>query len=193
MTFATKHLSHFLLTTLLIDELKNSSEARIITVAGDSHHYVDSNFEECLNIEGFDRRKAKQRSVLANLMFTYELADRFENTNITSNAVHPGAVATRLGMNNGIYSWLRHIGSHTLKRNLISSQKGADTIVYLALSPELKGITGKYFYERKIIESSIESKNIEARKRLWDMSLKMTGLNKEELGDNWKYFMPRSI
>jgi NAD(P)-dependent dehydrogenase (short-subunit alcohol dehydrogenase family) len=190
MTFATNHLSHFLLTALLLDLLLKAPDARVIAVAGESHRNLSGDYERYLHQEGFDRRIAKRNSKLANLMFTYELSERLRETGITANALHPGAVATRLGRNNGLVSWLRHIGSHTLQRNLISPKKGADTAVYLAVSPEVKGVTGKYFDNRKPKESSPESRNREAMQSLWKLSVKMTSLTKEEIGDRWKFFKP---
>ena len=189
MTFATSHLSHFLLTGLLLDSLGKAPEARVISVAGESHWGVNSDFEQCLSPGGFDRRIAKRHSMLAKLMFTYELSERLQQTNITVNAVHPGGVATRLGMNNGLVSWLKHIGSHALKRNLISPRKGADTLVYLSTSPKVSGVSGKYFYLRKPKDSSPESQNKEAAQRLWELSVRMTSLD-EKIGDSWSVFKP---
>ncbi len=194
-TFATNHLSHFLLTALLLDLLmkafEEASEARVIAVAGESHRNLSGDYERYLSREGFDRRIAKRNSKLANLMFTYELSSRLQGTGITANAIHPGAVATRLGRNNGLFSWLRHIGSHTLKRNLISPEKGADTAVYLAVSPEVKGVTGNYFDKRKPVDSSPESRDKKAMQHLWELSLRMTSLTEEEIGSSWEFFKPQ--
>ena len=189
MTFATNHLSHFLLTSLLLDLLLKTPEASIISVAGDSHFGVNADFAECLNADGYDRKKAKQRSKLANLMFIYELSERLKETKITSNAVHPGGVATRFGMNNGLFSWAKHIVAHTLKRNLISSKKGSDTVVYLASSNRLKGFNGKYYYCRKPKESSFETRDKHLIQKLWKLSVQMTNLN-SEIGSVWQYIRP---
>jgi len=191
MTFATNHLSHFLLTALLLDLLMKASEGRVIAVAGESHRNLTGDFERYLIRDGFDRRIAKRNSKLANLMFTYELAERLQGTGITANAVHPGAVATRLGRNNGLLSWLRHIGSHVMKRNLISPKKGADTVIYLAVSSDVKGVTGKYFDKRKQVDSSPESKDKKAMQRLWRLSLEKTFLQREEIGDCWRFYQMR--
>jgi NAD(P)-dependent dehydrogenase (short-subunit alcohol dehydrogenase family) len=110
-------------------------------------------------------------------MFAYELARRLKGTNITSNAVNPGGVATNLGRNNGIVSWLRHVGYHALKGDLLSPEKGAETIIFLASSLAVEGVTGKYFFRNREIESSGISKDEAAAKRLWESSLRMTGLD----------------
>ena len=109
-------------------------------------------------------------------MFTYDLAERLKDTSITVNAMHPGGVATRVGMNNSVYSWMRHIGAHLLHRNLISARRAADTVVWLSTSDEIKGVSGKYFYQRKPFSSSQESMNKDAWQKLWNLSLRMTNL-----------------
>lgn len=182
MTFATNHLSHFLLTALLMKSLMKAPAARIVTVAGDSHRSANSNFQQCFQARTYDRRLAACQAKLANLMFTYDLAERLQHTSITVNAAHPGGVATRVNMNNGIIAWMRHIGAHLLHRNLLSPRKGADTVVWLATSDDVQEISGKYFYQRKQFDSSAESKNKEAARQLWDMSLRMTNL---EEGSNF--------
>lgn len=189
MTFASSYLSHFLLTALLIGPLKESQDARIVNISGESHRGVSADFEKCMKMEGFERRQAKKRISLARLMYTYELSGRLKNTNITVNAVHPGGVASRLGMNNGLISWSRHIVSHILHKNLISPKKGADTAIYLATSPDMKGKSGRYYYLREPMESSYESMDKEAWQSLWDLSLKMTSMD-ESIGDGWQYFKP---
>jgi NAD(P)-dependent dehydrogenase (short-subunit alcohol dehydrogenase family) len=177
MTFATNHLSHFLLTLLLLDALKAAETARVITVASGAHSGASGDFEQSFRAETYDRKVAYGSSKLANLMFAYELARRLKGTNITSNAVNPGGVATNLGRNNGIVSWLRHVGYHALKGDLLSPEKGAETIIFLASSLAVEGVTGKYFFRNREIESSGISKDEAAAKRLWESSLRMTGLD----------------
>jgi NAD(P)-dependent dehydrogenase (short-subunit alcohol dehydrogenase family) len=176
-TFATNHLGHFLLTLLLLDKLQAANSGRIITVASGAHGGARGDFERYFRVENYDRKAAYGNSKLANLMFAYELARRFRGTNITSNAVDPGGVATNLGRNNGFMSWMRHIGYYALKRELISPRKGAETIVFLASSPAAEGVSGKYFFRKREIESSGISKDEAAAKRLWESSLRMTGLD----------------
>jgi NAD(P)-dependent dehydrogenase (short-subunit alcohol dehydrogenase family) len=177
MTFATNHLSHFLLTLLLLDTLRAAEAARVITVASGAHSNARGDFERCFRAETYDRKAAYGSSKLANLMFAYELARRLKGTNITSNSVDPGGVATNLGRNNSFMSWMRHIGYYALKRELLSPKKGAETIVFLASSPTVEGVSGKYFFRKREIESSAISKDDAAAKRLWESSLRMTGLD----------------
>jgi NAD(P)-dependent dehydrogenase (short-subunit alcohol dehydrogenase family) len=176
-TFATNHLSHFLLTILLLEKLLAAKAARVVTVSSSAHSDASGDFERNLRAENYDRKAAYGSSKLANLMFAYELARRLRGTGITSNAMDPGAVATNFGRNDGYLSWIRHIGYHTLKRNLVSPQKGAGTIVYLSTSPEVDGISGKYYFRNRLVESSRISHDEDAAKRLWELSLRLTGLN----------------
>jgi NAD(P)-dependent dehydrogenase (short-subunit alcohol dehydrogenase family) len=177
-TFATNHLSHFLLTLLLIGTLKAAKAARVITVASGAHSGVRGDFERCFHPETYNRKAAYGNSKLANLMFAYELARRLKGTNVTSNAVDPGGVATNLGRNNGIVSWLRHVGYHALKGDLLSPEKGAETIVFLSSSPAVEGVTGKYFRRNREVPSADISYDEAAAKKLWDLSIAMTGLER---------------
>lgn len=176
-TFATNHLGHFLLTLLLLDKLQAAEAARVITVASGAHGGARGGFEQNFRAENYDRKTAYGNSKLANLMFAYELARRLRDTKITSNAVDPGGVATNLGRNNGFMSWMRHIGYYALKRELISPRKGAGTIVFLASSPAVEGISGKYFFREREVPSSRISYDEDTAKRLWELSLHMTGMD----------------
>jgi len=184
-TFATNHLSHFLLTLLVLDTLQAAEAARVITVASGAHSGARGDFERCFRAESYDRKAAYGSSKLANLMFAYELARRLKGTKITSNAVDPGGVATNLGRNNGIVSWLRHVGYHALKGDLLSPEKGAETIVFLASSPAVEGVSGKYFFQKREIQSSRISYDEAAAKRLWELSLDMTGLD-DPMGPSYR-------
>ena len=175
LTFATNHLGHFLLTLSLIEILRNSKQGRIINVSSPAHSRATEDLDDIVAPAYYDRRVAYGRSKLANLYFTYELSSRFKNTNITVNAVDPGGVATNFSRNNGLYAWMKHYLSYILQLKLISPQKAAETIVYLASSGEVSGITGKYFSEKKEISSSPVSYSKEAALKLWQLSLKLTG------------------
>lgn len=177
LTFATNYLGHFLLTLSLIEMLKKSSQGRIINVSSPAHSRGTVDFDDIIAPINYDRRLAYGRSKLANLYFTYELSDILKNTNITVNAVDPGGVATNFSRNNGLYAWAKHYLSYILQLKLISPQKAAETIVYLASSSELSEITGKYFFEKKEITSSPSSYDKDAALKLWQMSLKLTGID----------------
>lgn len=176
LTFATNHLGHYLLTLSLIEMLKKSAQGRIINVSSPAHSRATEDLHDILDPAHYDRRLAYGRSKLANLYFAYELSHRLKNTSITVNAVDPGGVATNFSRNNGLYPWLKHYLSYILKLKLISPQKASETIVYLASSDEVNKTTGKYFFEKKEINSSPASYSKEAALKLWQLSLKLTGI-----------------
>jgi NAD(P)-dependent dehydrogenase (short-subunit alcohol dehydrogenase family) len=180
-TFATNHLGHFLLTLLLLGKLHAAKTARVINVSSSAHASANGDFERNLCAENYDRKAAYGNSKLANILFTYELARRLRGTGIASNAMDPGGVATNLGRNDGFISWMRHIGYHALKRELVSPGKGAETVVYLATSPEVDGVSGKYFFRNREIRSSPRSYDEDAAKRLWELSVRLTGMD-ERIG-----------
>jgi NAD(P)-dependent dehydrogenase (short-subunit alcohol dehydrogenase family) len=117
------------------------------------------------------------------------LARRLHGTNVTSNALDPGGVATNLGRNNGFFSWMRHIVYHALKRDLISAGKGAGYLVSLASSPAVEGVSGKYYYRDRETRSSPISYDEGAVRRLWDLSINLTSLN-DRIGPAWALIRP---
>jgi NAD(P)-dependent dehydrogenase (short-subunit alcohol dehydrogenase family) len=131
--------------------------------------------------ENYDRKLAYAKSKLANIVFAYELARRFRQTPLVSNAVDPGGVATNLGRNNGLLSWMRHLLYYALKRELLSPRRGAETIVHLATDPSIAGVSGKYFFEKHERESSAISHDRSAADELWSLSSKLTRLKQETL------------
>lgn len=174
-TFATNHLAYFLLTNLLLDNLKNSEKARIINVASEAGRTAIINFEDVNLKNSYSSFKAYSQSKLANIIFTYELARRLKDQNIqkiTVNCVHPGVVPnTKLGKGSKIFA---NFIASLPKDMLRTPEQGAETTLWLATSPEVEGITGKYFYDKKEIESSDYSYDPEVGKRLWEISEKMT-------------------
>jgi len=174
MTFALNHLAYFLLTSLLLDLLKAAGNSRIINIASGAHSSACIDFDDLQCKRAFDGKQAYNQSKLANLMYTYELARRLSGTGITVNAVSPGNVLSNFSKNNGWISWGKHVLAHILARNLIGPKRAAETILYLAASPEVAGITGKYFFQKKEIESSPASYDRESAKRLWEISDRMT-------------------
>ena len=173
-TFALNHLSYFLLTGFLLDRLRSSASARIVNVASDAHYGVDGiHFEDIGFEKNFRPFKVYAQSKLANIMFTYELANRLEGTGVTANVLHPGSVASKLYRDFGILEplilfWIRLTGK--------TSEEGAETPIYLASSPEVDNVIGKYFADKQQKRSSEASYDREAWKRLWQLSEKMTGL-----------------
>lgn len=174
-TFATNHLGHFLLTSLLTDALCRAPSGRVITVASGSHSSAKADGEWQCRQNGYDRRQAYAKSKLANVMFAYELAERLRHTRVTSNGFDPGGVATNFARNNGLGSWLRHLTAHALKRNLASPRRASDGLVFLATSSAVAGVTGRYFHGRREVESSSAAHDREAARRLWELSVQLTG------------------
>jgi NAD(P)-dependent dehydrogenase (short-subunit alcohol dehydrogenase family) len=177
-TFATNHLGHFLLTCELLDLLAQAPAARVITVGSSAHLSADARSDWYYRRDNYDRRAAYAKSKLANLMFAYELARRLRDTNITSNAVDPGSVATNFARNNGIVPWVRHLTSSVLRRHLVSARTAAETVVHLAVSSELDGVSGRYFYRNRQVGSSAASMDDQQAQRLWELSVELTGLNR---------------
>jgi retinol dehydrogenase 12 len=173
MTFGLNHLSHFLLTNLLLDTLKKSAPSRIINVSSRAHEGAKMDFADLQMRRGYFGMRAYSRSKLANVLFTYELARRLEGTQVTANALHPGFVASNFGMNNMLMKLLKPI----IGLVAIDECKGAQTSIYLASSPDVAQVSGKYFVERKAVESSKYSYDAEAAKKLWEVSEQLSGLN----------------
>ncbi len=175
MTFALNHLGVFLLTNLLLDTLEASAPARIVNVSSQAHE-IPSQID--LDDLGGKRRYrgmyAYGQAKLALVLFTYELARRLEGTGVTVNALHPGFVATNFAMNNGR---LARLFKPLMKLVAISPQRGAETSVYLATSPEVEGISGKYFVEKSAVPSSPASYDQATATRLWETSAVLAGLN----------------
>ena len=174
MTLAVNHLSHFLLTNLLLDTIKASAPSRVINVSSGSHHRGEIRFSDLQSEKGYRFMRAYGQSKLANVLFTYELARNLEKTGVTANAMHPGFVSTNMGRDNG---WIIHKLTRLIMLFTgISPEEGARTMVYLATSPEVKAVTGKYFYEMKPVKSSPSSYDPETAGRLWQVSEKLVAL-----------------
>jgi len=171
-SFGVNHLGHFLLTNLLKEHLI-SSKARIINVSSDAQMMGRIDFIDLMLERRFGGFRAYSQSKLANIIFTYELARRWGGSGLTANAMHPGAVGTNFGTGaRPAFRFLIKIGKPFLK----SPEKGADTIIYLASSPEVEGINGRYFTRRRQIRSNARSHNRDTGKKLWDVSVELTGL-----------------
>ncbi len=172
-TFAFNHLGYFLLTNLLLDVLKASAPARIVNVSSNAQNGAKIHFDNLQLEHGYAGMKAYGQSKVANVMFTYELARRLAGTGVTANVLHPGVIRTGFGKNNGpIYNFFYGLVSPFLK----SPEQGAATSIYLASSPEVEGVTGKYFIDKKPVNSSQVSYDQDAAKRLWQVSAQLTGL-----------------
>jgi NAD(P)-dependent dehydrogenase (short-subunit alcohol dehydrogenase family) len=172
-TFAVNHLAYFLLTRLLADMLEASAPSRIVNVASEAHRRC-ADLDDPQSESGYRGFRAYCKSKLANVLFTYELARRLGGTNITANCLHPGVVRTGL---------LRSIvGAKLVLRPLrfllrpftVSPEEGADTVLFLATSAEVDGISGKYFIKRTAVKSSDFSYDEIAANQLWELSSRLT-------------------
>ncbi len=165
-TFALNHLSYFLLTNLLRDKL--SSQARIINVSSMVHQSARIDFDNLQCERTFSRFGSYAQSKLMNVLFTYELARRLDGSGVTVNCLHPGAVASDLG--NDLTGFIGLIGG-VFKRTLaITPAKGAETSLFLALAPEVAGVTGKYFVSKRSVRSNPVSYDRDIAARLWTVS-----------------------
>ena len=172
MTFALNHLGYFLLTNLLLEHLRKAPQARIVNVSSRAHESPGKfRLEDLPKPSGNGGYPAYKRSKLCNILFTYELARRLEGENITVNALHPGLVRTNIASNNGL---LGRVGNFFIRVRGIAPDKGAETPVYLAASPEVESVTGKYFVDRRPVPSSSISYDADLAARLWDMSASLT-------------------
>ena len=172
MTFALNHLSYFLLTDLLLEHLRKSPRARIVNVSSCAHESPGKfRLEDLPDPSGNGGYSAYKRSKLCNILFTYELARRLAGENITVNALHPGLVRTNIARNNGL---LGRVVNFFIGVRGITPDKGAETPVYLAASPEVEEVTGRYFVDCRPVPSSSISYDAELAARLWDLSASLT-------------------
>ncbi len=171
--FAVNHLAYFLLTHLLLDRLTASAPARIVNVASDAHKFGTLDFDNLQGERSYRVMGIYGQSKLANILFTYELARRLTETKVTVNCLHPGAVATGLGKNNG--TWAKVVIA-MLGPFFRTPAAGAATSIYLASSPDVERVSGRYFVNCRETRSSKASYDATAARRLWDISAQMTGV-----------------
>ncbi|MEK7431804.1 MAG: SDR family oxidoreductase [Cyanobacteriota bacterium] len=170
-TFAINHIGYFLLTELLLDVIRESTPARIVNVSSDAHKTGHIDFDDI----NFERKKyssigAYCNSKLANILFTRELAKRLKGTKITVNCLHPGVISSNFGSNtSGILGFLVKIA----KPFFTTVEKGAETQIYLATSPQVEDVTGEYFSKKKVAYTTSEANNEGIAKKLWDVSNEM--------------------
>jgi len=172
-TFQVNYLSHFLLTHLLLDELKASAPSRIVNVSSDAHTSAKVRFDDLQGSASYNAFRAYGQSKLAQVLYTHELARRLVGTHVDVNCVHPGAVASNWGRNTG--DWLS-FGLRLASIFELSPAKGAETSIYLASEPSLEGVSGRYFTGKREAKSSEASYDDAVAKRLWDISCQMLGI-----------------
>lgn len=176
-TFALNHLSYFLLTDLLLDKLKNADGARIVSVSSEAHRLGKIDFDDLeFKQKKYSSMTAYGSSKLMNILFTKELARRLAGTNITANCLHPGAVASEFGDNTaGLMRAIVWLFKRTIA---ITPEKGAETSIYLAASPEVANISGRYFDNKREKQPSKIAADESLQKQLWEKSDKYVNLQK---------------
>lgn len=174
MTFAVNHLAPFLLTNLLLDTLRASAPARVVTVSSGAHFGGRIRFNDLNATRGYQGFRVYADSKLANILFTTELARRLEGSGVTANCLHPGAVASNFALDTGgffgqIFKLARPF--------MLTSEQGARTSIYLASSPEVANVSGVYFDKCKPAHTSTQANDAAAARRLWEVSAQMVGLS----------------
>jgi retinol dehydrogenase 14 len=173
-TFAVNHLAPFLLTNLLLERLRASAPARVVTVSSGAQSMGRIDFDDLQGERKYSGQRAYNQSKLANVMFTYELARRLQGTGVTANVLHPGVTSTGFGAED--QAWYFSKMSGLAKRFMQSPANGAETPIHLASSPDVDGVTGEYFANRTVKRSNPISYDVEAARRLWQVSADLVGL-----------------
>jgi NAD(P)-dependent dehydrogenase (short-subunit alcohol dehydrogenase family) len=171
MTFAVNHMAYFVVTNLLLPRM--AADGRVVSTSSDAHKGAKLNFDDLQSERGYSGFGVYGRSKLCNILFTRELARRIKSTGVTANCLHPGFVATRFGdQSGGILSF----AVRAAKNFALTPEQGAETIIYLASSPDVADVTGGYFVKSKIATPTKEAQNDADAKRLWDVSAKISGV-----------------
>jgi retinol dehydrogenase 14 len=173
-TLALNHLAPFLLTTLLLERLKASAPARIVTVASGAHTAGRLDFDDLQGEQKYSGQHAYNASKLANVMFTYELARRLHGSGVTATVLHPGVVRTAFGAEDQAAFFT--ILSPLIRPLLKTTAQGAATSIYLASSAQVEGVTGGYYSNSKPKKSSRSSYDSTAARHLWEVSTDLVGL-----------------
>ena len=172
-TLAINHLAPFLLTNLLLERLQQSAPSRVTTVTSEAQRWGNMDFEDMQSRHKYRGFPVYGMTKLANIMFTFELAERLKGSGVSANCLHPGSVGTNFGKNNRGPMALFFRAAKPFMR---SPERGAETLIWLASSPEVDGVSGKYFFDRKEIEAKEVAYDPVVRRRLWEISEDLTGL-----------------
>jgi NAD(P)-dependent dehydrogenase (short-subunit alcohol dehydrogenase family) len=174
MTFAVNHMAYFVVTNILLPNLKATPGARIVSTASMAHSSGKIDFDDLQLRKKYSTFHAYGTSKLMNILFNRELARRLEGSGVTANCLHPGGVATRFGSNNS--GLMAVIFKVAISIAGISPEKGAQTIIHLASSPDVATISGEYFYKCKVAEPTLAAQDDAVAKRLWEESAKIAGI-----------------
>jgi NAD(P)-dependent dehydrogenase (short-subunit alcohol dehydrogenase family) len=180
MTFAVNHLAPFLLTHLLVDTLKSGEQSRIVTTASNAHRGAKISFDGLQATRKFSPMGAYATSKLANVLFTRALAKRLQGTAVTATCVHPGFVRTNFGRNVEVSSFLKGI-LELISRFARSPEKGAETLIYLATSPEVQGASGGYYFDCKLTPPARVALDDSAAEQLWQVSEQLVGIARSSI------------
>ncbi len=172
--FAVNHLAPFLLTNLLLERLRQAGSARIVTVSSGAHRFAELDFDDLQSEKRYGWMRVYGASKLANILFTRELARGLEGSGVTANCLHPGAVATRLGHDNGRFA--RTLTS-LLRPFFLTPAQGARTSIYVCTAPELADVNGRYFEKCRPATPSRAARDDDDARRLWQISATLTGLD----------------
>lgn len=172
-TFALNHMSYFTVTNILLDRLKATPGARIVSTASGAHVGNKLNFDDLQSEKSYSPFAVYGRSKLMNILFTRELTKRLAGTGVTANCLHPGFVGTRFGdESGGLMSWVIKLG----KNFALTPEQGAETIIYLASSDDAAGKSGGYYDKKQLTAPSRAAQSDADAKRLWDISAKIAGM-----------------
>ena len=172
MTFATNHMSYFVVTLGLAERLRSTPGARVVNTSSHAHKGRRLDFDDLQSAQGYKGFPVYGKSKLCNILFTRELAKRWADTGVTVNALHPGFVSTRFGDQSGGFF---QRGIQVVKLFAISPEKGAETIIYLATSDEMTKVSGKYFYKCRAVNPTREAQDDASARRLWEESERLAG------------------
>ena len=174
MQFAVNHLAYFLLTNLLLPQLKAGSPSRIVNVSSGAHTRAAIDFDDLQAQRSYQAKSVYGRSKLANILFTYQLSRRLAGTGVTANSLNPGVVATKMLAD---YMGVPLAGPALARTFGATPEQGAETSIYLASAPEVESVTGKYFEHKQPIASSQASHDEAVARQLWEVSERLTGLS----------------
>ncbi len=174
-TFALNHLAPFLLTNLLLDRLTAGASARVVTVSSGAQSMGRIDFADLQGARSYSGQRAYNQSKLANVMFTFELARRLEHTGVMANCLHPGVVRTNFGAED--QAWWFTLVSRVIFGLLKTPAQGAETPIYLASSPDVDGVSGRFFVNRKPKRASRLAYDSDLTSRLWRVSAELVGIS----------------